>query len=45
MELRDYLRILRAHWIGIVLLALLGTAVAFGYSALQPRVWSSDPSC
>jgi capsular exopolysaccharide synthesis family protein len=42
MELRDYLRILRAHWIGIVLLTLLGTAVAFGYSALQPRVYTAE---
>ncbi len=42
MELRDYLRILRAHWVGIVLLTLLGTAVAFGYSALQPRVYTAE---
>jgi capsular exopolysaccharide synthesis family protein len=42
MELRDYLRILRAHWVGIVVLTLLGTAVAFGYSALQPRVYTAE---
>jgi capsular exopolysaccharide synthesis family protein len=42
MELRDYLRIVRAHWIGIVLLTLLGTAVAFGYTALQPRVYTAE---
>lgn len=44
MELRDYLRILRAHWIGIVLLTLLGAAVAFGYTALQPRVYTASAS-
>jgi len=44
MELRDYLRILRAHWLGIVLLTLLGAAVAFGYSALQPRVYTASAS-
>ena len=27
MELRDYLRILRAHWLGIVVLTVLGAAV------------------
>ena len=37
-----YLRILRAHWVGIILLTLLGTAVAFGYSALQPRVYTAE---
>lgn len=42
MELRDYLRILRAHWIGIVLLTALGAAVAFGYSSLQPRVYTAE---
>lgn len=42
MELRDYLRILRARWIAIVLLTLLGAAVAFGYSALQPRVYTAE---
>ncbi|MDE0545353.1 polysaccharide biosynthesis tyrosine autokinase [Microbacterium sp. C7(2022)] len=44
MELRDYLRILRAHWVGIVLLTLLGIAVAWGYTALQPRVYTATAS-
>lgn len=44
MELGDYLRILRAHWLGIVLLTLLGAAVAFGNSALQPRVYTASAS-
>lgn len=44
MELRDYLRIVRAHWIGIVLLTVLGVAVAWGWSALQPRVYTATTS-
>lgn len=44
MELRDYLRIGRAHWLGIVLCILLGTGVAFGWALLQPRVYTADAS-
>lgn len=44
MELRDYLRILRSHWLGIVALTVLGAAVAFGYTALQPRVYTASAS-
>lgn len=42
MELRDYLRIARAHWLGVVLCILLGTAVALGWAWLQPRVYTAD---
>lgn len=42
MELRDYARILRAHWIVIVAATLVGAALAFGWSSLQPRVYSAD---
>jgi capsular exopolysaccharide synthesis family protein len=42
MELRAYLRILRAHWLGIILLTLLGVAVAAGWTLLQPRVYTAD---
>ncbi|BDV29759.1 polysaccharide biosynthesis tyrosine autokinase [Microbacterium terricola] len=44
MELRDYLRILRAHWLGIVLLTVLGAAIAYGWSSLQPRVYTASAS-
>ncbi|MGO8608749.1 YveK family protein, partial [Rhizobium johnstonii] len=44
MELRDYLRILRAHWIGIALCVVLGVAVAFAWTLLQPRVYTADAS-
>lgn len=42
MELSDYIRILRAHWIVIVIATIVGAAAAFGWSALQPRVYSAD---
>ena len=44
MELRSLLPILRAHWIAIVAFIVLGGAVAFGWSLLQPRVYSADSS-
>lgn len=42
MELRDYLRIARAHWVGIVLSIVIGVGLAFGWSAIQPRVYTAD---
>lgn len=42
MELRDYLRIARAHWLGIVLCILLGTGVSLGWALLQPKVYTAD---
>lgn len=44
MELRDYLRILRGHWIVIVALTALGVLVAFAWSSLQPRVYTATAS-
>ena len=42
MELRDYVRILRAHWIVIIVATIVGAAAAFGWSSLQPRVYAAD---
>ena len=42
MELRDYFRILRSHWITILVLAVLGAGAAFGWSVVQPRVYTAD---
>jgi capsular exopolysaccharide synthesis family protein len=44
VELRSYLPVLRAHWLGIVLLTLFGGLLAFGWSLLQPQVYSADAS-
>src|SRR3954447_9981137 len=42
MELKDYLRVLRAHWVGVVVLALAGIAVASLYTISQPRVYAAS---
>ncbi|MBT2485011.1 MULTISPECIES: polysaccharide biosynthesis tyrosine autokinase [unclassified Microbacterium] len=42
MELRDYARILRAHWVVVVVATVVGALAAFGWSSLQPRVYSAD---
>ncbi|QLD12242.1 polysaccharide biosynthesis tyrosine autokinase [Microbacterium oleivorans] len=44
MELRDYLRILRAHWVALSLCIVLGVAVAFAWTLLQPKVYTADAS-
>ncbi|MFB7843210.1 polysaccharide biosynthesis tyrosine autokinase [Microbacterium sp. NPDC056052] len=44
MDLREYLRVFRAHWLGMVLITLLGVAVAFGWTLLQPKVYTADAS-
>jgi capsular exopolysaccharide synthesis family protein len=44
LELRSYLPILRAHWVAIILLTLLGGAVAFGWTLIQPKVYTADSS-
>ena len=44
MELPDYLRVLRAHWVGVLLLTLLGAVLAAGYSYSQPKVYAADAS-
>ncbi|MDF1487347.1 polysaccharide biosynthesis tyrosine autokinase [Tessaracoccus caeni] len=42
MELRDYLRIARAHWLGALLCVVAGLVLAFGWTLLQPKVYSAD---
>ena len=42
MELNDYLRILRSHWIGVALLAVAGVLAAGAYSLSQPKVYAAD---
>lgn len=44
MELRDYLRILRTHWVGILVLTVVGAGAALGWTALQPRVYTASAS-
>lgn len=41
MELRDYLRGLRRHWVAIVLMTLLGLAVSYGWYVIQEPVYEA----
>ena len=41
MELRDYMRGLRRHWLAVVLMTLIGTATAFGWYVIQTPVYEA----
>ncbi len=41
MELREYLRGLRRHWLAICLMTLVGLAAAFGWYLLQTPVYQA----
>jgi capsular exopolysaccharide synthesis family protein len=42
MELSDYVRVLRAHWVGVVVLALVSLAVSVGITLAQPKIYSAN---
>jgi len=42
LELRDYLRVLAKHWIGITVIAVLITALVAIWTFLQPRVYTAN---
>ncbi|HTN56249.1 MAG TPA: polysaccharide biosynthesis tyrosine autokinase [Microbacterium sp.] len=42
MELRDYLRIFRAHWLGMGLIIVGVVVLAFGWTLVQPKVYTAD---
>ncbi len=44
MELADYLRILRNHWIAVTAFVLLAAVAAFGWSSAQPKVYAASSS-
>lgn len=44
MELADYWKILRAHWIAIIAITLAGGLVGFGWAFIQPKVYTADAS-
>lgn len=44
LDLADYLRIIRVYWKAIVAFTLLATLTAFGWTLIQPKVYSSDSS-
>jgi capsular exopolysaccharide synthesis family protein len=42
VEISDYLRALRNHWVGAMLLTILVGATAFGFSLMQPKVYAAN---
>ena len=44
MELRDYARGLRRHWLAILLMVIVGVGVAFAWAKLQIPVYEADAS-
>ncbi|MCP3420910.1 polysaccharide biosynthesis tyrosine autokinase [Nocardioides pinisoli] len=44
MELADYLRVLRNHWIAVTAFVLVAALAAFGWSSLQPKVYAASSS-
>ncbi len=44
MELEDYLRILRAHWLVILIITAFAGAAAFAWTETQPKVYTSSGS-
>lgn len=42
MEIRDYARALRRHWLAIVLMTVVGLAAAFGWAQLQTPVYQAN---
>jgi len=44
MELEDYLRVLRRHWIGVVVAVALGAGAAWGWSLTQTPVYAASSS-
>lgn len=44
MELKDYLRIFRTHWLGSVILVMLAVAAAAAFNVQQPKVYSANAS-
>ncbi|MEA9985362.1 polysaccharide biosynthesis tyrosine autokinase [Subtercola sp. RTI3] len=44
MTIHDYVRVIRAHWIALVLLVILGACAAWGWSLVQTRVYNANSS-
>lgn len=42
MELRDHLRMLGLHWVGVLLIVALSVAAAAAYTFTQPKVYAAD---
>ena len=41
MEFKDYVRMVLAHWVGVVVLIALGVLAAVAYNQTQPAVYEA----
>jgi len=44
MELQDYMRIFRQHWVAIIVATLVGGLLAYGWTLTQPKVYTASGS-
>ncbi|WP_062527375.1 polysaccharide biosynthesis tyrosine autokinase [Demequina rhizosphaerae] len=44
MEFQDYMRVLRTHWLAILLITALGATAAFCWTVTQPKVYTATGS-
>lgn len=44
MELKDYWRIFRAHWIAVVAITVMGGLIGVGWALIQPKVYAASAS-
>lgn len=44
MDLKTVLRLMRAHWLSILVATVVGVGAAAGWAFLQPRVYTADAS-
>lgn len=44
MDIAGYLRIVRIHWVALIVLALVGGGVAYGWTLLQTKVYAANAS-
>jgi capsular exopolysaccharide synthesis family protein len=42
MELRDFVRVLRAHWVGVLLIVAIAGIATVAYTEQQPEVYAAD---
>jgi capsular exopolysaccharide synthesis family protein len=42
MEFKDYVRIMRAHWVGVLVLVVLGVLAAVGYNLQAAKVYEAS---
>lgn len=42
MELQDYIKVLRAHWRGVIALTLVGLVAAVAYNFTQPKIYAAN---